>query len=119
MGIFNKFTSYLNKINSFENAVKMAPNRIGVYMFAHEGQVKYVGRAIEAVAGESPSGLKKKLQEHWRDDSSVNKEIYNLRDSVAVKIKVCATIKEAKNLEKKLVEKYDTVNNGWNLSYED
>lgn len=119
MGIFNKFTSFLNKINSFENALKMAPNKMGVYVFAYNGEVKYVGKAIEESSRENPSGLRKRLKEHWEDDSTGNKEIYSLRDSLTVKIKVCRTVDEAIALEKKLIEKYDTVNNGWNSIYGD
>ena len=104
---------------NFEAIVKKAPNQVGVYIAKLDGKVVYVGRAVEDRPGQSPSGLRKRLQEHWRGASAGKTELYQHRDKINISIKPCDSVEEAKELEAKLIRQYDTVNNGWNDRYED
>ncbi len=103
---------------NFETMVKKAPNKVGVYIVKLDGKVVYVGRAIENRPGQSPSGLRKRLQEHWRGASAGKSELYKYRDKIQIILKPCNSIEEAKQKEAKLIRKYDTVQNGWNDKYE-
>ena len=104
---------------SFKDAVDRAPNQIGVYLMWHEGRVKYVGRAIENRDGQSTRGLRKRLQEHYRGAANCKSECHNNRDEIQVTWYTYETEEEARENEAKLIRKYDTVDNGWNLRYED
>ncbi|NEU30634.1 GIY-YIG nuclease family protein [bacterium LRH843] len=109
----------IHKLNSFEVVKNIAPNKIGVYIMSHHGKVKYVGRAIEQRPGQSTSGLRKRLQEHWRGAASAKPELFKYRDELTVQLRTCETVEQAKALEAQLIRRYDTVAKGWNLRYED
>jgi excinuclease UvrABC nuclease subunit len=109
----------INSANSFENVKDRAPNQIGIYLMSLNGKVMYVGRAIEDRPGQSTKGLRKRLQEHWRGAGNCKLELYNFRDKLTVSIKTCETVVEVKRLEGQLIRKYNTVEEGWNLRYED
>lgn len=117
--MLGKMMSMLRGKGNFELATKQAPNEIGVYIFKLDGRAVYVGRAIECRPGQSPSGLRKRLQEHWRGAAAGNKNIYQYRDKIGVSIRKCSSVEEAKALEARLIRQYDTVANGWNQRYED
>lgn len=123
MSLFKKIASAasaaVNAVNSFEKVKDRAPNQVGVYVMHHKGKVMYVGRGIEDRPNQSPKGLRKRLQEHWRGAASCKQELFNHRNEITVSLKVCNSVEEAKRLEAALIRKYDTVNNGWNLRYED
>ena len=123
MGLFSSLvksvTSVASNISSFENVKDRAPNQVGVYIMNYNGRVMYVGRAIEDRPGQSPKGLRKRLQEHWRGAANCKPELHRHRNKITVQLKVCSTIEEAKRLEGQLIRKYDTVEKGWNLRYED
>lgn len=127
MGLFKSLlsssaTGLLRKVRTyqkFENVKDIAPNKIGVYIFRLDGDVVYVGRAIEDRPGQHTKGLRKRLQEHWRGAANCKPEIYQYRNDLTVEMKICPTISEAKGLEASLIRKYKTVTNGWNLRYED
>ncbi len=106
-------------MNSFEAVKDRAPNQIGVYIMRYRGKVMYVGRAIEDRPGQSTKGLRKRLQEHWRGAANCKQELFRHKHDITVEIKVCETVAEARQLEGSLIRKHDTVNNGWNLRYED
>lgn len=108
-----------SKVNSFEVVKNMAPNEIGVYIMKLNGKVMYVGRAIENREGQSTRGLRKRLQEHWRGSANCKPELFQYRDQLTVSIKVCSSVEEAMQLEAKLIRQYNTVEEGWNLRYED
>ena len=114
MGLFDIFSK-----PNFAEMVEKAPNQVGVYIVKIDGKVKYVGRAIEERAGQNPSGLRKRLQEHYRGASAGKRELYENRNKINLTIKPCSSVEEAKKLEAELIRKYDTVENGWNLRYED
>ncbi len=115
MGFFDSLFGGSN----FKSVVNTAPNQVGVYIVKLDGKVVYVGRAIECRPGQSPSGLRKRLQEHWRGASAGKGNLYEYRDKVNVTLKPCNSVDEAKALEAKLIREYDTVKNGWNDRYED
>ena len=123
MGFLDSLTKMagaaVNKATSFEFIKDKAPNQIGVYLMKHEGRVKYVGRAIEDRPGQSTKGLRKRLQEHWRGAANCKPELHKHRKEISVSARICETVEEAKQLEAELIRKHDTVNNGWNLRYED
>lgn len=104
---------------NFEKIVKMAPNKIGVYIVKLDGKVVYVGRAIENRPGQSPCGLRKRLQEHWRGASAGKGSLYKHRNEANITLRICETVEQAKKLEASLIRKHDTVENGWNERYED
>jgi len=104
---------------NFEAVVKMAPNKVGVYIAKLDGKVVYVGRAIEDRPGQSPSGLRKRLQEHWRGASAGKGSLYKHRDKINISLKPCNSVEEAKQLEASLIRQHNTVENGWNDRYED
>ena len=104
---------------NFEAIVKKSPNKIGVYIAKLNGKVVYIGRAIENRPGQSPSGLRKRLQEHWRGASAGNKKLYKFRDKLKIELKPCKSVEATKKLEAKLIRKYNTVEKGWNKRYED
>ncbi len=115
--------SFLGKLlglekNNFESIVKKAPNKVGVYIVKLDGKVVYVGRAIENRPGQSPSGLRKRLQEHWRGASAGKGDIYKHRDKINLTIKPCDSVEKAKKMEANLIRKYNTVEKGWNDRYE-
>lgn len=116
MGFFGKLFGI--GAGNFEQVVKNAPNQIGVYVAKLNGKVVYVGRAIENRLGQSPSGLRKRLQEHWRGASTGNENLYKYRDTINISIHICNNEEEAKQLEAKLIRQYNTVENGWNDRYE-
>lgn len=118
-GVLNKANEFANNANSFESVKDRAPNQIGVYIMKLKGKVMYVGRAIEDRPGQSTKRLRKRLQEHWRGAGNCKQVLYQYRDQLTVTLKVCQTVEEAKELEARLIRKYDTVENGWNLRYED
>lgn len=122
MGFFDSVlglvVSASNKFNSFESVKDRAPNEIGVYLMKHKGKVMYVGRAIEDRPGQSPKGLRKRLQEHWRGADAGKPELNRYRDEITVEIRICQSVEDAKALEGRLIRQYDTVGNGWNLRYE-
>ena len=103
---------------NFEAMVKKAPNKVGVYIVKLAGKVVYVGRAIENRPGQSPSGLRKRLQEHWRGATAGKSELHKHRDKIQITLKPCSSVNEAKKMEADLIKKYDTVENGWNDRYE-
>ena len=107
------------KGNSFETVKDLAPNQIGVYIMSFRGKVMYIGRAIEDRPGQYTKGLRKRLQEHWRGASNCKEELFLHRDDITVSIKTCLTEEETREMEADLIRRYDTVNNGWNLRYED
>ncbi len=117
MGLFGKL--FGSGGGNFERVVKTAPNKIGVYIVRLDGKIMYVGRAIECRPGQSPSGLRKRLQEHWRGASAGKGDLYRHRDRINISIKPCNSVEEAKQLEASLIRQYDTVSNGWNDRYED
>jgi len=119
MGLFDAILKMANSMNSFESIKDSAPNEIGVYIMSHNGKVKYIGRAIEDRLGQSTKGLRKRLQEHWRGAANCKPGLHKHRKEITVKIRICNSVEEAKELEAKLIRKYDTVENGWNLRYED
>ena len=104
---------------SFKQAVDMAPNKIGVYLIWYNDRVMYVGRAVENRPGQSPCGLRKRLQEHYRGASAGKPELYQHRDQVFVTWKTFESEEEAREEEARLIRRYDTVENGSNLRYED
>ena len=116
MGFLKKLLGF--GAGNFEMVVKNAPNKVGVYIVKLNGKVVYVGRAIEDRPNQSPKGLRKRLQEHWRGASAGKGNIYENRDKVNVTLRPCNSIEQAKQLEAKLIRQYDTVDNGWNLRYE-
>lgn len=121
MGLFDLISNVLTsaiKWGNFESIKESAPNQIGVYIMSYNGKVMYVGRAIEGRPGQSPSGLRKRLQEHWRGSANCKKELHKYRHEISVRIKICGTVQEAKALESELIRQYDTVASGWNLRYE-
>lgn len=118
-GALNVAGGVVKNINSFENVKDRAPNQIGVYIMSLNGKVKYVGRAIEDRPGQSTKGLRKRLQEHWRGAANCKPELFQYRNQITVSLKVCQTVAQAKALEARLIRQYDTVQNGWNLRYED
>jgi len=109
MGFFDLFGG-----PNFKKIVETAPNQIGVYLAKLDGEVMYVGRAIE-----DGKGLRKRSKEHYRGDPNGKSELYKYRDKLVIQIKTCNSVEEAKQLEAKLIRKYDTVENGWNNRYED
>jgi excinuclease UvrABC nuclease subunit len=117
MGFFGKMLGI--GAGNFERVVNMAPNQVGVYIAKLDGKVVYVGRAIENRPGQSPCGLRKRLQEHWRGASAGKGNLYQHRDSIDISIKPCSSVDEAKQLEARLIRQHDTVANGWNDRYED
>jgi excinuclease UvrABC nuclease subunit len=117
MGIFGKLLGVGS--GNFEMKTKTAPNQIGVYIAKLDGKVVYVGRAIENRPGQSPSGLRKRLQEHWRGASAGKGDLYEHRDEISISLMPCNSVEETKALEAKLIRQYDTVNSGWNDRYED
>lgn len=123
MGLFGDMAKGIIKAaakgNSFEAVKEQAPNEIGVYIMKYQGKVMYVGRAIEDRPGQSTRGLRKRLQEHWRGAPNCKQELYQHRDEITVSIRVCSSEEEARELEAELIRRYDTVDNGWNLRYED
>ncbi|HQM86062.1 MAG TPA: GIY-YIG nuclease family protein [bacterium] len=119
MGFLNSILKMANSVNSFESVKDRAPNEIGVYIMSHDGKVKYIGRAIEDRPGQSTKGLRKRLQEHWRGAANCKPELHKHRKEITVKTRICNSVEEAKDLEARLIRKYDTVENGWNLRYED
>ncbi|SDN85683.1 GIY-YIG nuclease family protein [Bacillus sp. OK048] len=123
MSLFKSLVSaavkQVNKVNSFEFVKNNAPNEIGVYIMKLNGKVMYVGRAIENRDGQSTRGLRKRLQEHWRGAGNCKPELYQNRDQLTVTLKVCSSVEEAKRLEGQLIRQYNTVENGWNLRYEE
>jgi hypothetical protein len=82
-------------------------------------KIMYVGRAIEQRENQSTFGLRKRLQEHWRGADNCKIELFQNRSKLFTSITLCSSMEEAINLESQLIRKYDTVNNGWNLRYED
>jgi len=76
----------------------------------------YVGRAIEQRVGQATSGLRKRLLEHFRGSNSEKKELYQNRDNINVEIIPLKNVAETKKLEAKLIEKYNTRSNGWNIN---
>ena len=104
---------------NFGAVVKMAPNKVGVYIAKLDGKVVYVGRAIEDRPGQSPSGLRKRLQEHWRGASAGKGSLYEHKDKINITLQLCNSVDQAKQLEAKLIRQYNTVENGWNDRYED
>ena len=104
---------------NFEQVVKRAPNKIGVYIAKLDGKVVYVGRAIENRPGQSPCGLRKRLQEHWRGARAGKGSLHRHRNEIDLSIRPCNSVEEAKQLEAKLIRQHDTVQNGWNERYED
>lgn len=123
MGFFEKIASGLSqavdKSTRFQVVKETAPNEIGVYVMYLHGKVKYVGRAIVEEPGQSPKGLRKRLQEHWRDTTSGKPELHQYRDQLNVSLIYCQTVDEVKRLEGQLIRKYSTVEDGWNLQHED
>jgi len=113
------FITALLYSNNFEKIKDKAPNKIGIYIARLNGDIVYVGRAIENRQGQSPSGLRKRLQEHWRGAFSGNAKIHKYRDQIHMSTKICSSVEQAKKLESTLIRKYDTVKNGWNKRYED
>lgn len=111
--------SAINTMSSFENVKDRAPNQIGVYLMSLNGKVMYVGRAIEDRPGQSTKGLRKRLQEHWRGAANCKPELHQYRDQLTLTIRTCNTVDEVKRLEGQLIRKYNTVEEGWNLRYED
>lgn len=111
----------MNRINpaSFEKVKDKAPNQVGVYVMRYQGKIMYVGRAIEDRPGQSTRGLRKRLQEHWRGAANCKPELYRHRDEITVTLQTCDTEADARGLESMLIRKHDTVENGWNLRYED
>lgn len=104
---------------NFKTIVKDAPNKVGVYIVELDSRVVYVGRAIEDRPGQSTSGLRKRLQEHFRGATAGKREMFKYRDKINVTIKPCDSVEKAKKIEARLIRKYNTVENGWNNKYED
>lgn len=104
---------------NFKTIVKEAPNKVGVYLVELDSRVVYVGRAIENRPGQYTSGLRKRLQEHFRGANTGKREMFEHRDKINVTIKPCDSVEKAKNMEARLIRKYNTVKNGWNDKYED
>lgn len=123
MGFFDSISTVLTSAASssanFEAVKDSAPNQIGVYVMSLNGTVMYVGRAVENRPNQSSSGLRKRLQEHWRGATAGKPELAKHKHDLNVRIIPCKTVDEAKALEAKLIRKHDTVDNGWNLRYED
>jgi len=117
--ISKKAGSLIKSTTSFKVVKNIAPNQIGVYLMKLNGKVMYVGRAIENRPNQSTKGLRKRLQEHWRGAANCKPELFSYKDQLTVSLKNCATVEEAKALEAKLIRKYNTVVEGWNLRYED
>ena len=101
-----------------KDVVKVAPNKIGVYVVRLNGKIKYIGRAIENRPGQRTSGLRKRLQEHFRGAKAGNKKIFENRDDVDISMVRCESVQQARHTESSLIRKYDTVRSGWNLRYE-
>lgn len=118
-GVINIAGDVAKNVNSFESVKDRAPNQVGVYIMSLNGKVMYVGRAIEDRPGQSTKGLRKRLQEHWRGAGNCKPELYQYRNQLTVSLKVCQTVEEAKALEARLIRQYNTVEEGWNLRYED
>ncbi|WP_130859705.1 GIY-YIG nuclease family protein [Gracilibacillus phocaeensis] len=122
MGILSSvakgITKISRKVTSFEVVKNIAPNEVGVYIMSLNGKVMYVGRAIENRQNQTPKGLRKRLQEHWRGAANGKPELFSYRDQLTVSLKVCKTVEDAKQLESRLIRQHDTVENGWNLRYE-
>ncbi len=119
MGFLSLLSNAIGALRSFEVVKNIAPNKIGVYIMYHNGEVKYIGRAIEDRHGQSTKGLRKRLQEHWRGSHTGKPELHKYRNELMVKIITCDSVQEAKETEARLIRQHDTVNNGWNLRYED
>lgn len=119
MGFLSSLSNAIGALKSFEVVKDKAPNKIGVYIMHHNGEVKYIGRAIEDRPGQSTKGLRKRLQEHWRGSHTGKSELHTYRNELMVKIITCDSVQEAKETEARLIRQHDTVNNGWNLRYED
>ena len=105
--------------NNFKSVVNNAPNKIGVYIARLEGKVKYVGRAIENRDSQSTSGLRKRLQEHYRGGHTGSESMFTYKDEINIETITTDTVDEAKELEARLIRKFDTVNDGWNKCYAD
>ena len=118
-GLLKTVTKAAGNFNSFEYVKDHAPNQVGVYIMTYESRVMYVGRAIEDRPGQSTKGLRKRLQEHWRGAANCKAELFQHKNEITVSLKPCSSIDEAKALEGRLIREYDTVQNGWNLRYED
>ena len=100
--------------NNFKSVVENAPNKIGVYIARLDGKVVYVGRAIEDRDSQSTSGLRKRLQEHYRGGDTGNELLFAHKDEINIEIHTPDTVDEVKELEARLIKKYNTVNDGWN-----
>ena len=118
-GLVKVVSSAIDNANSFEAIKDRAPNQVGVYIMSYNGKIMYVGRAIEDRPGQATKGLRKRLQEHWRGAANCKAELHRNRNDITVQIRICSSVNEAKNLEASLIRRYDTVENGWNLRYED
>ena len=123
MGLLDTFleaaSTFITEANSFERVKNSAPNEIGIYIMSHRGRVMYIGRAIEDRPNQSTKGLRKRLLEHWRGAASCKAELFQHRGEITVKLRICQSAQEAKELEADLIRRYNTVEEGWNLRYED
>lgn len=117
--VLKQIGNVVSKANSFQVVKEVAPNQIGVYIMSLKGKVMYVGRAIEDRPGQSTKGLRKRLLEHWRGAANCKPELFQYREQLTVRLRTCETVEEAKKLEAELIRRYNTVEEGWNLRYED
>jgi len=113
------FKKRKNLKKNFKFVSENAPNDIGVYVASIEGEVVYVGRAIEERPDQSTRGLRKRIKEHYRGASTGNDNLFAYKNEIHMETYKTDSVESAKKLEAKLIRKYDTVNNGWNKRYED
>ena len=88
---------------NFSTVVQNAPNQVGGYIARKNGKVMYVGRAIENRKGQSTSGLRKRLKEHFRCSSSGKKELCKYKDEINLEIIPLQNAKEAMRMEGELI----------------
>ncbi len=111
--IGNLFEAYLSgKLSNYSHYV-------GLYMHTINGEVKYIGRAIEYNNG----GFRKRLSDYCRDSNSARKHksgqvIFENKDIITTYLLVVGSDESAANrtitLEKEYIRKY---NPPWNVQY--
>ena len=92
-----------------------APNTPGVYVFKKDGEPVYVGRAQATI------GLRNRLQQHARGDSTSSENIRNHREELTVEFYSTGSSDAAKALEARKIEELGTHKDdgGWNKRVEE
>lgn len=88
---------------------------IGIYMHVVDGEVKYIGRAIE----EDNGGLRKRLSDYVREGDSGRKHesgqiIHKNLDKIETYVVVLDSVDKTKELEKELIK---DINPEWNKQH--